>query len=113
MNKFIKLYKCMFSMEGLQGNYGAIILYSAMLDLHQLSKKNLDKYKDNIGIFIIYDAKKAEDELGMSRRTYFRHKALLKDIGLINYQEQVSKKSGVSTPIYVNEIENLNEEVQF
>lgn len=112
MDKFFKTYKQLLLMDGLKRKYGAIILYSAMLDLLQLSKKNGELYKDNNGYFVIFDSKKALEELDMPEATFFRNKKLLKEVGLIDYNEQTQKRAGVSTPIYVKEIFNSIQETE-
>ena len=112
MDKFYKLYKDLLLINGLKRKYGAIVLYSAMLDLLQLSKKNGERYKDENGYFVIYDSKKAQEELDMPEATFFRNKRLLKEVGLIDYNEQTQKRAGVSTPIYVKEIFNAIQETE-
>ncbi|MER2079005.1 replication initiator protein A [Psychrobacillus psychrotolerans] len=81
-----------------------IILYSMMANQVGLSKRpeNVKKYSDKNGnVFILFTERNAKSKLGISKKTFFDLKKMLKELGLINYEEQVSKKSGVSTPIYV------------
>lgn len=106
-NNFLKINKELMKISALKGNTDAILMYSSMLDLLQLSKKS--GYKDEQGRpYVLYTPQRALTEWGISDYKYKQAKKLLKEVGLINWSAQVSKKAGVSTPIYVTEnISNL------
>ncbi len=106
-NKFLKINKELMKISALKGNADAILMYSSMVDLLQLSKKS--GYKDEQGRpYVLYTPQRALTEWGISDYKYKQAKKLLKEVGLINWSAQVSKKAGVSTPIYVTEnISNL------
>lgn len=89
-------------------NANGIILYSMMANQVGLSKRpeNAKKYTNKNGeVFIIFTELQAKQKLNISKATFFKLKKQLKDIGLIDYKDQVEKKNGVSTPIYVTPYE--------
>lgn len=103
MIKFAKLNKDLFKIKELKNQSNAILIYTAMLDLLQLSKKNPGKYRTRKGYYIIYTPNQAFIELGIPKTTFNKNKKLLKNLGLIDYDKQLAKTAGFSTPIYVTE----------
>ncbi|QAS51832.1 replication initiator protein A [Halobacillus litoralis] len=105
--KFMKVPKEFFQYEELRQLSGDhIFYYSWLLDLKELSKKNADKYTDSNGrVFVIFTEKDALDYCNIKKSKLYRIKLKLKDLGLIDYDKQKVKKSGISTPIYVKELD--------
>ncbi|UAK16114.1 replication initiator protein A [Sporolactobacillus terrae] len=108
MGKFIKVYKEIYQHEKfrqLDGDH--IIYYSWLLDLNELSKKNKKKYTDGDGrLFVIFPEINARYYCNIKKGKLYRVKKKLKEVGLIDYNEQKVKKEGVSTPIYVTPYEH-------
>lgn len=106
---YFEVYYEMFTdqrTKGLKAN--GIILYSMMSNQVGLSKRpeNVKKYTDANGqVYILFTEVHAKQKLNISKGTFFKLKKQLKELGLINYNEQVEKKNGVSTPIYVTPYE--------
>ena len=98
---FGKLYWEMFQDERLLGlSNDGLILYAKMLDKINLSKSR--NYVDKNGeAFILFTQDEAQKTCRIKQRTFFTLKKQLRELGLINYDEQKAKKAGVSTPIYV------------
>jgi len=106
---YFEVYYEMFNNEktkALRSN--GIVLYSMMANQVGLSKRpeNVKKYTDKNGeVFILFTERNAKDKLGISKKTFFELKKMLKELGLINYEKQAIKKNGVSTPIYVTPLD--------
>ena len=101
---FKKFNEDLSRISALHGNPYAMLIYMYMYDLLQLSKKSGDAYKDKNGkYFILFTPQMAESKMGCKKNKFFEMKKLLKDAGLIYFNTQKTKSSGVSTPIYVNE----------
>mgnify|MGYP001313383152 CR=1 FL=1 len=108
-SSYFEVYYEMFTNERtkeLKSN--GIILYSMMANQVSLSKRpeNVKKYTNENGqVFILFTELHAKEKLNISKGTFFKLKKQLKDLGLIDYKEQVEKKNGISTPIYVTPYE--------
>ena len=120
--RYFEVYYEMFKHEKFKGlSLNGIILYSMMANQVGLSKRpeNVEKYTDAKGkTFILFTERQAKEKLGISKGTFFNLKKQLKELKLIDYQEQADKKKGVSTPIYVTPFETwkkveLEESIKF
>lgn len=106
---YFEVYYDMFTDErtkSLKAN--GIVLYSMMANQVGLSKRpeNIKQYTDENGqVFILFTEAHAKEKLGISKGTFFKLKKQLKDLGLIDYEEQTNKKDGISTLIYVTPYE--------
>lgn len=102
-NKFIKVYKEIYQHEKFRELTGDhVFYYSWLLDLNELSKKHPEKYTDSEGrTFVIFTEEHAYQFCNIKKGKLYRIKSKLKELGLIDYKEQKTKKKGVSTPIYV------------
>ncbi|ARK29043.1 replication initiator protein A [Halalkalibacter krulwichiae] len=107
-NKFIKVYKEIYQHDKYRCLDGdCIIYYSWLLDLNELSKKNAIDYTDSNGrVFVIFTEEDAYKYCNIKKGKLYRIKKKLKEVGLIDYEEQKVKKYGVSTPIYVTPYEH-------
>lgn len=101
-DKFVIVRKNMFKDARLKelSNDG-IILYSFALDLLELSKKRGYIDKETGQPFVLFTWEMALNNCRISKPTFYRLKKDLKKLGIFVYEEQVSKKAGVSTPIFV------------
>ena len=108
--KFTKLYDGMLEDERLlELSNDGIILYSYMLDRLNLSKSR--NYVDGGGKYIIlFTEADALKKCRIKQRTFFKLKKQLKELGLIHYDEQIVKKTGFSTQIYVKHYEDWSKE---
>ncbi|PFJ51907.1 hypothetical protein COI99_14510 [Bacillus cereus] len=95
---FVRLTMDMFQDERLKDlKNDGIFLYSYMLNRAEVTSfvdENGEKY-------IIVTEKSAQKFCRIKRVKFYAFKKQLKEIGLINYDEQTAKQKGVSTPIYV------------
>ena len=74
-NKFLKINKELMKISALKGNADAILMYSSMVDLLQLSKKS--GYKDEQGRpYVLYTPQRALTEWGISDYKYKQAKNL-------------------------------------
>ncbi|KEZ47741.1 replication initiator protein A [Metabacillus indicus] len=109
-SSYFEVYYELFANEKTKSlNSNGIVLYSMMANQIGLSKRpeNIKKYTDGNGqVFILFTEFQAAQKLNISKGTFFKLKKELKKIGLIDYQEQVDKKNGISTPIYVTPFEH-------
>lgn len=102
-NKFIKVYKEIYQHKKFRELDGdCVIFYSWLLDLNELSKKNAKDFTDSDGrLFVRFTEEDAYKYCNIKKGKFYRVKKKLKEVGLIDYEEQKVKKAGVSTPIYV------------
>ncbi|CAM5206441.1 hypothetical protein UACE39S_01740 [Ureibacillus acetophenoni] len=102
-NKFMKVYKEIYQHEKFRELDGdCIFYYSWLLDLNDLSKKNPKEFTDKDGrVYVIFPEAHAYKYCNIKKGKLYRVKSKLKEVGLIDYEEQKVKKAGVSTPIYV------------
>ncbi|WP_191556120.1 replication initiator protein A [Metabacillus idriensis] len=109
-SSYFEVYYELFGNEKTKSlNSNGIILYSMMANQIGLSKRpeNIKKYTDENGqVFILFTEFQAKQKLNISKGTFFKLKKELKKIGLIDYHEQIGKKNGISTPIYVTSFEH-------
>ncbi|CAK8580908.1 hypothetical protein [Priestia megaterium] len=109
--KHYKLPKTMFIddriMEDARGGHNAVILHMGIADKIDLSrskyiKNHDDAFRDSNGKFYcVFPVKTAYEELRIKKGKYNQHKALLKEAGLIHFEEQEQKKSGHASRIYI------------
>lgn len=101
-NKFYQLNKDLLRISKLRKKPWAILLYTAMIDLLQLSEKSGNKYKNANGdYYVLYTADRAKTELGICPKTFNEMKKLLRETGLIYWDMQETKTSGVSVKTYI------------
>ncbi|HFK1517131.1 TPA: hypothetical protein ACGXMA_002976 [Bacillus cereus] len=92
-------------MEDKQGGHNAVLLYTCIEDKINLSKRTHIKKGDSTFMtldgeyYCVLPVKTAFDELRIKKGKYNQHKALLKDAGLIFFEEQEEKKSGFASKI--------------
>lgn len=80
-------------------DYGAVILYSKMVERAGLSARNEDKFTDESGrLFIIYTVEQMEKDIQRSHPTVVKFTKQLADIGLI---EKVRQGQGKPSKIYI------------
>lgn len=111
-NKFFKVYKEIYQHEKFRCLDGdCVFYYSWLLDLRDLSKKHSERFTDKDGrLFVIFTEEDAYKYCNIKKGKLYRVKKKLKEVGLIDYEEQKVKKAGVSTPIYVTPYEHWKKE---
>lgn len=107
---FYKLSKTMLNddriMEDKRGEHNAVILYMGIEDKiglseHKHKKENDCSFVANGKYFCVFPVKTAAEELRIKKGKYNQHKALLKEAGLIHFEEQEEKKSGFASRIFI------------
>ena len=86
-------------------DYGAIVLYSLMVERAGLSARNADKFTDKNGrFFIIYTVEQMKQHMQRSRPTVIKWTKQLEEIGLI---EKVRQGQGKPSKIYINDFASV------
>ncbi|HFU6601363.1 TPA: hypothetical protein ACGPFX_000893 [Bacillus pacificus] len=108
-NKHYQIRKTMFKedriMKDIRGKHNAVLLYGCIEDKINLSKRTHLEEGDSSFMtldgeyYCVFPVKTAKEELNIERTKYGHHKALLRDAGLIHYEEQEEKKEGFASKI--------------
>lgn len=108
-SNFYQIRKTMYQddriMNDKQGGHNAVLLYGAIENKIGLSKSK--HVNDDETAFIngdgqyycVFPVKTAKEELRIKKGKYNQHKALLRDAGLIDFEEQEEKKEGFASKI--------------
>ncbi|MED4001296.1 hypothetical protein [Priestia aryabhattai] len=110
-SKFYQTPKTMFIddriMNDKRGEHNAVLLYMGIMDKVELSKSKYKREKDASFMdlkgkfFCTFPCNTARKELRIKRGKYYQHKALLREAGLIHYEEQKMKQEGEASRIYI------------
>lgn len=102
--KFTMVMDDLFTVHGLKPNEAMV--YSRLLDRLSLSAKNLDKYSDNLGVYVKYDQTELGKSVNLTKGTVDNVMKRLKEQKLIWYYQE---KKGMANKIYFVpfEIHNL------
>lgn len=111
-SKFYKMYQTMFIddriMEDNRGGHTAVILYGGIVNKISLSRSKHVNENDTSFIngdgqyYCVFPVKTAREELKIKKGKYNQHKALLRDAGLIHYEEQEEKKKVLHLKLHIH-----------